>query len=263
MRGVTKPTTGAGDPARTLALLWRDPAAVPRRGPRRSLDLDDVVTAATALAQRRGLTAVTMREVARALGVVPMTLYTYVPGKAELLDLMLDAAYAGMPRTDTTGHPWRHRLTAIADENRALFEIHPWAATVSTGRPPLGPGSIAKYEYELSALSGLGLTDVEMDGCLAYLLEFVRANAVASSEALATTRQTALTDQQWWEQAGPVLARYLTPEQYPLAARVGAAAGAAQGSAYDPDHAYRFGLQRALDGLAALIDRKGDTSTGP
>jgi hypothetical protein len=41
------------------------------------------------------------------------------------------------------------------------------------------------------------------------------------------------------------------------AARVGAAAGAAHGAAYDPDHAYTFGLQRVLDGLGALIDTSG------
>ena len=36
-----------------------------------------------------------------------------------------------------------------------------------------------------------------------------------------------------------------------------AAAGAAHGAAYDPDHAYTFGLQRVLDGLGALIDTSG------
>jgi AcrR family transcriptional regulator len=198
-----------------------------------------------------------MRRVAQALGVVPMTLYTYVPGKAELLDLMLDAAYAGMSRTDTTGAPWRHRLATIAGENRALYEDHPWAAAVSTARPPLGPGSIAKYEYELSALAGLGLSDVEMDDCLTYLLAFVQASARAAQDARAAREQTALTDPQWWEAAGPVLARYLDPRRFPLASRVGAAAGEAHGSAYDPDHAYRFGLQRVLDGLATLIEREG------
>src|SRR5215468_3853457 len=103
-----------------------------------------------------------MRQVASALGVVPMTLYTYVPGKAELLDLMLDAAYARMPRADTTGHPWRHRVTAVAEENRALFESHPWVAAISAIRPPLGPGVMAKYEHELAALDGLGLDDIQM-----------------------------------------------------------------------------------------------------
>ena len=33
--------------------------------------------------------------------------------------------------------------------------------------------------------------------------------------------------------------------------------GAAHGAAYDPDHAYTFGLQRVLDGLGALIDTSG------
>jgi hypothetical protein len=34
-----------------------------------------------------------------------------------------------MPRLDTAGQPWRLRLAAIAEENKALFENHPWAAT--------------------------------------------------------------------------------------------------------------------------------------
>ncbi|MFG2879417.1 hypothetical protein ACGFYU_31175 [Streptomyces sp. NPDC048337] len=47
--------------------------------------------------------------------------------------------------------------------------------------------------------------------------------------------------------------------------RVGAAAGAAHSSAYDPAHAYSFGLQRVLDAFAALIGRIGDAkaSTSP
>jgi len=40
--------------------------------------------------------------------------------------------------------------------------------------------------------------------------------------------------------------------------RVGGAAGAAQGSAYDPERAYEFGLRRVLDGLTALIEHRMD-----
>ncbi|MGW5361485.1 TetR/AcrR family transcriptional regulator [Actinopolymorpha pittospori] len=246
--------TSAGDPARTLALLWRDPSAVPRRGPQRGLGLDAVVDAAIELADRDGLDALSMRRVAQALGVAPMTLYTYVPGKAELLDLMLDAAYARMPRVDTTRRPWRERLSAVADQNRALFDAHPWAATVVTLRPPLGPGQMAKYEHELSALEGLGLTDLEMDDCLTYLLAFVQASARALIDAQVTKQASAMNDEQWWAAAGPLLARVLDERTYPLASRVGSAAGSAHGSAHDPDHAYRFGLERVLDGLAYLID---------
>jgi AcrR family transcriptional regulator len=249
--------TGTGDPARTLALLWRDPGVIPRHGPRQGLSIDAVVAAATELADAGGLEALTMRGVAHALGVAPMTLYTYVPGKAELLDLMLDAAYAAMPRTDTSDRPWRQRLTAIAGENLALFAAHPWAAEVSTIRPPLGPGMLAKYEHELSALEGLGLDDVEMDASLTHLLSFVQACARATAEARAGTRDGAMRDAQWWTRNAPLLAARVDEHTYPIAARVGSAAGAAHGAAFSPEHAYRFGLERLLDGLAALIERRG------
>jgi AcrR family transcriptional regulator len=233
--------------------LWRDPAAVPRHGPRQGLTIDRVVAAATALADAEGLDAVTMRRIACALGVVPMTLYTYVPGKAELLDLMLDAAYAQMPRADTTGQPWRPRVTAIAAENRALFEAHPWAATISTIRPPLGPGMMAKYEHELAALDGLGLDDIQMDAALTHLLAFVQAWARAAADAQATRGESGMDDERWWESHAPLLQKVLDPAAYPLAARVGTAAGTAHQAAYNPQHAYDFGLEIILSGLAALI----------
>ncbi len=244
--------TSAGNPARTLALLWGS-APAPRRGPGRRLRVEAVVDAATVLADSEGLGSVSMRAVAQQLGVSAMTLYTYVPGKAELVDLMLDAAYRRMPLTDTTGRPWRERLTAIADENRGLFLAHPWASAVSTLRPPLGPGLMAKYEHELAAFEGVGLSDVEMDDALTYLLSFVQANARAAVDARAAQVDSAMSDGQWWEANAPLLSQVLDSDTYPLAVRVGSAAGAAHGSAHDPQHAYRFGLQRVLDGLAAVI----------
>jgi AcrR family transcriptional regulator len=254
----TEPGDG-GDPARRLRLLWRDPVATPRRGPRQGLTVDAVVAAATNIADAEGLAAVTMRRLARALRVAAMTLYTYVPDKATLLDLMLDAAYARMPLTDTAGQPWRRRLTTIAEENRAMYGRHPWAATISASRPPLGPGLMGKYEHELSALDGLGLDDAEMDAALTFLLDFVQANARAEAEARAVRRESAMDDQQWWAANAPLLARVLDADAYPLAARVGSAAGAAQGGAHNADHAYAFGLRRVLDGLAALVDRDEET----
>ena len=159
------------------------------------MTVDQVIAAATALADAEGLDAVTMRRVASRLGVVPMTLYTYMPGKAELLDLMLDAAYQEMPRADTTGQPWQQRVTAIAAENRALFQAHPWAAAISTTRPPLGPGLMAKYEHELAAFDGLGLDGIQMDAALTHLLTFVQAWAQAAASAQAERGESAMDDE--------------------------------------------------------------------
>jgi len=246
--------SSAGDPARTLELLWREPGSTSsRRGPRQGLTIDQVVHAAIAVADREGLDAVTMRRVAQEVGVVPMSLYTYVPTKAELLDLMLDTLYSQMPRTALTDRHWRARLAAIADDNWQLFTEHPWADTVSTIRPPLGPGLAAKYEHELRALDGLGLSDLDMDATLTFLLGFVQTVARWAAEAAAARRETGLTDEQWWAANEPLLSRVITAETYPTAVRVGTAAGAAHGAAYDPAHAYAFGLQRVLDGIAALI----------
>lgn len=249
--------TSAGDPARTLALLWES-APTPRRGPGRGLRVESVVDAATTLADREGLAAVSMRRVAQLLGVSPMTLYTYVPGKAELVDLMLDAAYRRLPLTDTTGRPWRARVAAVADENRAFYLRHPWASAVSTLRPPLGPGLMAKYEHELTALDGLGLSDLEMDDALTCVLTFVQATARAAVDARAAQVESAMTDRQWWAANAGLLSKVLDADAYPLAVRIGSAAGDARGSAHDPEHAYHFGLQRLLDGLAALIDGQTD-----
>jgi AcrR family transcriptional regulator len=247
--------SGAGDPARTLALLWRQPGFKQSvRGPKQSLSIDDVVDTAITAADGAGLDGVSMRGLAQALRVSPMSLYTYVPSKAELLDLMLDTVYLRMERPDLDEHSWRARLRAIAEHNWALFNAHPWIADVSTGRPPLGPGLMAKYEYELSAFNGLGLDDVTVDDALTYLLAFVQAAARAAIDARATHIDSAMNDEQWWVTNAPLLARVFDETAYPTAARIGSAAGAAHRGAYNPDHAYAFGLARVLDGLATLIE---------
>lgn len=249
--------SSAGDPARTLELLWRGPGyGASGRGPKQGRTIDEVVAAAIELADAKGLDAVTMRGVAAALDVAPMSLYTYVPGKAELLDLMLDTVYRQMPRVDRAGEPWRAQVEAVARENRALFDRHPWVVAVSTVRPPLGPGLMAKYEHELKAFEGLGLDDVEMDDALTYLLSFVQAAARAAVDARTAQRDSAMNDEQWWAANAPLLARVFDENRYPTAARVGAAAGAAHGAAFNPGHAYEFGLQRVLDGLGALIEAR-------
>jgi AcrR family transcriptional regulator len=252
---VPTSVSGAGDPARTLQLLWRQqPGRPSRRGPQPGLSIDQIVQTAVDLADAEGMEAVTMRRLAHELGVAAMTLYTYVPGKAELLDLMLDHVYGRMRRRTTPlESSWRHRLEAVASDNRDLFAVHPWAAAISTNRPPLGPGALGKYEHELGALEGVGLGDVETDAALTLVLQFVRSAALTTAEAQAARAQSQLDDEQWWAANEPLLSKIMAPERYPLASRIGTAAGQAHGAAVNPKHAYEFGLQRVLDGIAALI----------
>lgn len=255
--------TGGGDPARTIELLWRGesgPAPV-RPGPRRGLSVDAVVAAAVAVADAGGMPALTMRAVAARLGVRAMSVYTYVPGKAELLDLMVDAVHAEAP-SPPAGDDWRARIAAVAHANRDLLRRHPWLAEVSTARPVLGPGSIAKYERELGALDGIGLDDVEMDAALTLVLEHARVAALAERDAAAAQDESGRSPGEWWRERAPLLAARVTAARYPLATRVGTAAGAAQDAAHDAGRAFAFGLERILDGLGVLIARRASGRGG-
>jgi AcrR family transcriptional regulator len=197
-----------------------------------------------------------MRRVAQQLGVSTMAVYTYVPAKAELIDLMLDTVYGEMRRPAWGRRGWRKRLEAVARDNRALYDRHPWLVDVSTTRPPLGPNLMAKYEYELSAVERVGLTDVEMDSVLTLILDFAHGSARSAQAAAQAAQDTTMTDEQWWAANEPLLSKIFDESRFPTAARVGSAAGAEYGAAYSPAHAFEFGLQRVLDGIAVLINQR-------
>lgn len=237
------------DPARTLAVLWR----THERSARKDLGVDRIVTAAVALADAEGIGALSMRRVAEKLGVGTMSLYTHVPGKAELVDVMVDHVNGETARPADVPGGWRGRLTGVARENWELHLRHPWLLEVPTNRAVLGPNVAAKYDYELGAVDGIGLTDVEMDSVLALVLGHVRTAARVAVEAARTEQRTGLTDEQWWRAAAPYLAKVFDPRRFPRAARVGAAAGEAHGAAHAGEHAFAFGLERVLDGVEALV----------
>jgi AcrR family transcriptional regulator len=244
---------GSGDPERSLELLWRVREA-PSRGPKPRLQLDQIVSVAIELADEDGLAPLSMRKVAERLGVGTMSLYTYIPGKAELLDLMIDAA-AATPSTPTDG-TWRERLERIARENWARYHRHPWMLEITMVRPVLGPNVIARYDHELAAIDGIGLTDVEMDAVVSLLAGHVEGAARRALEAAVAERRTGISDQAWWEERAPILDRVLEPERFPTAARVGAAAGEEHNAAYAPEHTFEFGLQRILDGIQNLVSSR-------
>lgn len=248
---------GSGDPQRSLELLWRTHES-PVRGPKPRLDLDQIVRAGMNVADAEGLGALSMRRVAEELGVGTMSLYTYIPGKSELLDLMLDQAVAG-PNELSAG-TWRERVEQIAHENWWRYHRHPWLLEITMVRPVLGPNVIARYDHELAALDGIGLTDVEMDAVVSLLAGHVEGAARRALESAHAERLTGVSDEAWWSARAPLLEQLLDPQRFPTAVRVGAAAGEEHNAAYAPEHSFEFGLQRILDGVQALVH--GRSSVG-
>jgi AcrR family transcriptional regulator len=243
-----------------MALLWRTHER-PNRGGKSGLSVDRIVSAAIEIADADGLAALSMRRVAEHLGVGTMSLYTHVPGKGELIDVMLDTVIGEVDMPDDVPGGWRARLESIARANWALYHRHPWILQVSTGRPPLGPNVIAKYDYELRAVDGIGLDDVEMDSVITLVGGHAEGAARFALEASQAEQRTGVTDEQWWSASAPILSRVFDASRYPTAARVGAAAGEAYGAAYDIEHAFEFGLQRVLDGIAVFIQARTEPQT--
>jgi AcrR family transcriptional regulator len=250
---MTPEFTGGGDPARSVALLWRDREHRPARGRKPTLTVDAIVAAAVEMADEAGLGALSMRALAERLKVGTMSLYTHVPGKAELIDLMLDTVLRETARPGDMPDGWRARLELVARENLALIHGHPWMLEIVTFRPPMGPGVIAKYDFELRALERIGLTDVEMDSVLTLVLGYVQSSARQALEATLVEQRTGLTDDEWWSAQAPLLDQVIDPDRFPVATRVGTAATEAYRGLWDPDHTFEFGLQRVLDGIEALV----------
>jgi AcrR family transcriptional regulator len=252
---VTTEYTGGSDPKRIMELLWGAPERA-RRGPKPRLSADQIVEAATAIADAEGLSALSMRRVAERLGVTAMSLYTYVPGKAELLDLMLDRVCAETAKPDDVPGGWRGRLELVARESWASYMRHPWLLHVATNRPVPGPNLIAQYDYQLAAVEGTGLTDIEMDLVVTLVTDYVHGAVRGALAAASLPKDTGKTDDEWWAEIAPQLEKVYDAERFPLATRVGAAAGEEYQAALDPARAFEFGLARILDGVAALIERR-------
>ena len=148
-------------------LLWGTPQR-PRRGPKPSLSLERIVTEAIALADAEGLANLSMQHLAERLGCAKMALYRYVPGKAELVALMLDAGLGDPPSAPPTEsaapgrpaalgeEPWRAVLRLWATTIFDRYRAHPWAIEASAGSRPTGPHELAWMETALAALAGTG-----------------------------------------------------------------------------------------------------------
>ncbi|WP_171049952.1 TetR/AcrR family transcriptional regulator [Nocardia cyriacigeorgica] len=233
-----------------LALLWRHrlPPRPGGRGPKQAVSVDEVVRTAIALADRDGLAKLSVRAVATELGLRPMSLYTYVPSMRALTVLMVDAVAAGDEPLPTDVPP-RERLGAVARQVRGEVIAHPWLLEVSPWRMVLGPGRMRRYERQLAAVAGIGLSEVEMDRVVAVLTEFATGNA---RMAVAAAREAAeMSDARWWEVHGPLLTQVMPAHEFPLASRVGAAVGELYQAPADPDGAFEFGLDALLDGILA------------
>ncbi len=233
-----------------VRLLW-GPPVTPARGPRRGLTVEQIAVAGVGIADADGLGGVSMQGVAAELGVTKMALYRYVPGKAELVALMVEAALpepgAGLdPALAVAGDGWRERIGVWARELLAGYRAHPWVLDATVGARALGPREVGWLERALAALEGLGLSGAEAMDVVVLVTGHVRGIVEQERASGGAGGVDA--------ELGAVLGQVVRErgEEYPaLAAALGSLAvhgGQEQG--------LEFGLERILDGVGLLVERR-------
>jgi hypothetical protein len=172
-----------------------------------------------------------------------------------MLDTVYSQVYASVEEPSQQAGDWRAALRFIAQRNWELYRRHPWMLQIVIGRPVLGPHASLKYEAELRPLDKLGLSDVEMDATLTLILTHVEGCARAQAAIEHSQHETDMSEAEWWIAHAPLMEKIIDPALFPVATRVGTAAGQAYGGASSPEYAFRFGLDRIVAGIAELIAR--------
>lgn len=236
--------------AESLRLLW-DGLPEREKGPRRSLTLTQIVTAAVDLADDAGADALSMRALAQKLGVGTMSLYRYIPSKTELLNLMLDSVVGPTPSRDKARHQgWRTFLTTTAQEARRMYLAHPWALQANWSRPVLGPNSLADLELFMSGVRDLPLSDREKMNLATTLDSYVLGTARQEVLWMSAATETDMTDDEFWAHQAPTLSSAMQSGTFPTLTTL-------DEHAFDAnwEENFTFGLDLLLDGVARLVER--------
>ncbi|MFJ6573395.1 TetR/AcrR family transcriptional regulator [Streptomyces sp. NPDC091292] len=234
---------------RSTELLWGTGAA------RHGLTLERIVRSAVELADAEGLRAVSMRRLAERVGFTTMALYRHVPGKAELLALMRDAVVGELAppvASDAVGLAagWRADLEAWARAGIALHRRHPWLAELGDDRHVPGPNVMADFERALSIVARTGLPPAQVVAAVTLVGDFVEGAARQSAATARTERRTGVGHDEWWARRDSLFTQL--DHRYPTLV------GLYEEGAYDaPLDPFEFGLQRVLDGVAAIAPDGG------
>jgi AcrR family transcriptional regulator len=255
-----KPADGLGangEPAAGTAGLPADVATAwglrerSHKGPKPALSLARIVDAAVQVADTEGLDAVSMGRVATELDAAPMSLYRHVSAKEELLRLMVDSAWGDNPGPLAPGETWRDGLSRWAWAMRAGARRHPWVVRIPISGLPILPREIAWFEDALACMADTGLTEARKASVIMLLSGYVRNLAATEADILAAVLASGLGYDEWMATYPRMLSQLTDPKRFPaLTAFIAAGVfDAADG----PDDEFIFGLERILDGIAALI----------
>jgi AcrR family transcriptional regulator len=110
-----------------------------------------------AVADRDGLSSLTIRSLAQELGVKPMSVYHYVTNKDQILDNIVDLVFAEI-ELPSPGADWRIEMRRRAGSARQALSRHPWAIALLQSRVNPGPATLRHHNAVLGTLRSAGFS---------------------------------------------------------------------------------------------------------
>ena len=232
----------------SLKLLWEG-LPEPKKGPKPTLTLEQIVQAGVELADQEGLDAVSMRKLAQKLGVGAMSLYRYVPSKTELLNLMLDAVSGPDPtRESAFARGWRAGLEAVGRGGRAQYLAHPWLLQVNWTQPVLGPNSMADMELIFDGLREMPLSDQQKMQAIVALDSYVTGAVRQEILSHRAASESGMTDEDFWQSQAPILEGIFATGRFPVMAALSEDTFAGTWEEH-----FELGLELLLDGVEKQV----------
>lgn len=214
-------------------------------GRRAPVTFERVIDTAMRLADEGGLDALTMRSLAAALKVEPMSLYHHVANKDEILDAMVERVFTAMPRP--TGKSWKKAMRERAHATRAALLEHRWALGVFESRRTPGMAALRHQDAAIRCLREAGFS-MKLIGHALPLLEAFVYGFVVQERNLPVARPKAIQDR-----ASGILAQF-DPSSLPHLCDFVAKHVMKPG--YDFAGEFDFGVGLLLDGLEARLPRR-------
>jgi AcrR family transcriptional regulator len=246
---VTAPTEAAGAVSAALPPPPRRVSRKPKATPRRTgLSVESIIAAAIAVLDEAGVAGLSMRRVADQLGTGAASLYAYVSGRDELLELVFDELIGRVPLPEPDPERWREQVHESLGDLLEILTSHRDAALAGLGRIPTSPKALAGADRLAAVLKAGGLSDRTVALGLDQLLLYVCACAFERG----LFEHSGMTQEEIDEYFAEIDRFYaaLPAERFPALAAIGE-----EMAAYDGEARFSFGLDVLLAGLEA-VDRR-------
>jgi AcrR family transcriptional regulator len=215
---------------------------------RAPLSRERVLRGAVAVADAGGIGSLTIRSLARQLGVKPMSVYYYVANKDEILDGIVDLVFSQIELPSADGD-WRSQMRRRAISARRVLRRHPWAIGLMESRATPGPATLRHHDAIIGTLRGAGFS-VEMTAHAYALLDsYIYGFALQEASLPFKGPETVA------EVTEPMMQQF-PADKYPHLVEMATEYILQPG--YDFGDEFEFGLNLILDGLDRLIPVAGE-----